>query len=342
MIKRNLQGIYRKKTYMVLERESHSKLAELVHYFLMILIMLTVVAVILESDPILFEQNKHLFKVLEIVSLTVFTVEYILRVWSSGEIKKYRNFKGRIRYMLTPMAIVDLLAVLPVWFGLFIYRDFMILRGLRLIRVFKLTRYSRSMNLLMSVMKQESANLFSAFFVLSILIIIAATGMHIVEAEFQPEQFGTIPKSIWWATVTLTTVGYGDVVPITAAGKIFGIFIVMSGIGMAALPAGILASGFTKEINRRKDRFRNRVINYLADGILDKKERKKLNKLAHELAIPNVEANSVIRDIKNMQLKITELACPHCNTPIEIEHYSDHIHLKPKSRYRKYDDSTSP
>ncbi len=316
---------FRKKIFLILERESHSKLSEFIHYFLMLLIMVTVVAVILESDPILFEKHKLVFKILEIVSLIVFTIEYIFRVWSSAEIKKYRSFKGRIKYMLTPMAIIDLLAVLPVWFGLFVYRDFMILRGLRLIRVFKLTRYSRSMNLLMSVMRQESENLFSAFFVLSILIIIAATGMHIVEASIQPEAFGTIPKAIWWATVTLTTVGYGDVVPITALGKGFGVMIVMSGIGMAALPAGILASGFTKEINRRKDQFKNKVIKFLDDGILDKRERRKLYALAHKLAIPNAEVQTVINEIKGKQLKLSEINCPHCHKAIEIEHFSEHI-----------------
>lgn len=317
---------------MVLERESHSKFAELIHYFLMILILLTVIAVILESDTEIYNKHQTLFWTLEIISLIVFTIEYILRVWSSAEIKKYRTLKGRIKYIFTPMALIDLMAVLPVWFGIFVYRDLMILRSLRLIRVFKLTRYSRSMNLLMSVLRQESANIFSAFFVLTILILIAATGMHIVEGNNQPQAFGTIPKAIWWATVTLTTVGYGDVVPLSAPGKVFGIVILMSGIGMAALPAGILASGFTKEINRRKEQFRHKVINYFSDGVLDKHERKKLRNLAHELAIPNQDVKAVIWEIKQTQLKATELVCPHCDTPIEIEHYSDHIKIKTKSQ----------
>lgn len=320
--------LFRKKTYMLLERESHSKLATFVHYFLMILILLTVVAVILESDKDIYNRHRTLFKVLEILSLTVFTLEYLLRVWSSSELKKFRGWQGRFKYMLTPMALIDLMAVLPSLFGLFFSRDIMVLRSLRLIRVFKLTRYSRSMNLLLSVLKQESANVFSVFFVLSILIIIAATGMYLVEGDSQPEAFGTIPKSIWWATVTLTTVGYGDMVPISAAGKTFGIIILMSGIGMAALPAGILASGFIKEINRRKEKFRHRVITYFSDGVLDKKERKKLRQLAHDLSISNQDAKTVIWEIKRMQLKVTELICPHCDTTIEIEHYSDHIKLK--------------
>jgi len=318
---------------MVLERESHSKFAEFVHYLLMILILLTVIAVILESDAELYKRYFLFFKTLEIISLIIFTIEYILRVWSSAEIKKYRGFRGRIKYMITPMAIIDLLAVLPVWFGIIMYRDFMILRGLRLVRVFKLTRYSRSMHLLTSVLRYESANIFSAFFVLSILIIIAATGMHLVEGDYQPQEFGTIPKAIWWATVTLTTVGYGDVVPMTIAGRIFGIVILISGIGMAALPAGILASGFTKEINRRKELFRNQAINFLSDGILDKKEQKKLKIMAYDLGIPYQDSKNIIWDVSRMQLKVTELQCPHCENPIEIEHYSDNIQIRHKKSH---------
>jgi len=318
----------RKSIYTILERESQSLIDKLVHYSLMLLILLTVIAVILESDSEIYQKHKTIFTILEYISITVFSIEYLLRVWSSAENKKYRKLKGKIRYMLTPMAIIDLLAVLPAWLGIFFSRDFMILRGLRLIRVFKLTRYSRSMNLLISVLRQESANIFSAFFVLTILILIAATGIHIVEGDYQPDKFGSIPRAIWWATVTLTTVGYGDVVPITSAGRIFGIIILMSGIGMAALPAGILASGFTKEINRRKEKFRNKVIGYLSDGVIDYKERKLLKKLAYDLAIPAQDMSAVIWEVKKMQLKTSELICPHCAKPIEVEHYSEHIKIK--------------
>jgi voltage-gated potassium channel len=318
---------YRKKIFVLLENVSGSKAAQFVHYFLMILILITVIAVILESDEEIYLKYKVFFWYLEIFSLIIFSLEYILRVWVSAENKSYKGFKGRIKYMLTPMAIIDLLAVLPAWFGLFVSRDFMILRGLRLIRVFKLTRYSRSMNLLMLVLKQESSNIFSAFFVLMILIIIAATGMHIVEGDTQ-DAFGTIPKAIWWATVTLTTVGYGDVVPITVPGKVFGIIILISGIGMAALPAGILASGYTEEINRRRERFKNQVMYFFADGVLDKHETKKLKQLAYELGIPHQDMKSIIWEIKQMQLKITEIHCPHCDKPVEIEHFSKHIKVK--------------
>lgn len=318
----------RRNVFLILERESPSKLAEFIHYFLMVLILFTVVAVILESDPEIYSQYHDAFIVFEFIALIIFTLEYFLRVWSSAEVKQYRGFRGRLRYIFTPMALVDLIAILPVWFGFFLYKDLMILRSLRLVRVFKLTRHSRSMNLLISVLKQESANIFSAFFILSILIIIAATGIHIVEGNEQPLAFGTIPKAIWWATVTLTTVGYGDVIPISASGKVFGVIIVMSGIGMAALPAGILASGFNKEIQRRNERFKRQVMAFLADGEIDKNERKKLQKLAYNLAISQQDMKAIIWELKKLQLKNTTFSCPHCDQSIVIEHYSDNLRLK--------------
>lgn len=318
----------RKTIYVILERENHSLIDKVVHYTLMGIILMTVIAVILESDVEIAKKHQTLFTIIEYISLTVFTIEYILRVWSSGENSKYKYINGRIKYMFTPMAIIDLLAILPALMGLFISKEFMILRGLRLIRIFKLTRYSRSMNLLTSVLKQESANIFSAFFVLTILILIAATGIYIVEGKIQPENFGSIPKAIWWATVTLTTVGYGDVVPFTTSGKVLGIIILMFGIGMAALPAGILASGFTKEINRRKVLFRNKVMSFISKGELKQRQRNSLKKLAVELSIPPPEVRNVIQEIKSMQLKLTEIKCPHCEKSLEIEHYSSHISLK--------------
>jgi voltage-gated potassium channel len=169
------------------------------------------------------------------------------------------ELKIRLDYVVTPMAMIDLLAILPFFLGFFIADDLIVLRLLRLIRAFKLTRYAHSMNILLSVLKYKATTFFSAFFILGIIIILTATGIHLIEGEVQPEAFGSIPKSLWWATVTLTTVGYGDVIPITATGKLLGGIIAISGITMAALPAGIMASGFSAEISRRRNRFQIEV-----------------------------------------------------------------------------------
>jgi voltage-gated potassium channel len=319
---------WRKRLFQLLEKEKTNQTARLIRVSLMGLILINVVAVILESDPEIFGRYQHFFTTLEVFSLAVFTIEYLLRVWVAVESpdRRFRHpVKGRLRYMLTPMAVVDLLAVAPVWFGMLVYRDLMILRGFRLIRVFKLTRYSRSMDLMVSVLKQEKGTLASAFFILGILIIMAAAGIHLVEGRQQPEAFGTVARAIWWAAVTLTTVGYGDVVPITPAGKAFGTFIVLIGVAMAALPAAILASGFSYEINRRREIFRARVMAMMADGQLDRKERRKLRELAEELGIPPSDASLIIKEITHEVRVFVQTECPHCHFPLQIDNRTGHL-----------------
>ncbi len=319
---------WRKRLYKILEREKANRTARLIRVFLMGLILVNVVAIVLESDPLIFNRYAALFTALEIFSLAVFSVEYLLRVWVAVESPDecFRHpVKGRLRYMLTPMAIVDLLAVAPVWFGILVYRDLMILRGFRLIRVFKLTRYSRSMDLMAAVLKQEKGTLVSAFFILGMLIVMAAAGIHLVEGKQQPEAFGTVLRAIWWAAVTLTTVGYGDVVPVTSIGKAFGTFIVLTGVAMAALPAAILASGFSYEINRRRDVFRTRVMAMMANGQLDCRERKKLLELAEELGMTPSDAQLIIKEVSHEIRVFVQTECPHCHALLQIDNHNGQL-----------------
>jgi voltage-gated potassium channel len=264
--------------------------------------------------------------------LIVFTIEYLLRLWVSVE--KNRKIKsqpilGRIRYMFSPMALIDLLAIAPVYF-IFMGADLMIIRALRLVRIFKLTRYSRSMGLLIAVLKQEAETIISAIFILLILIVISATGIFLVEGDIQPKEFGSIPRALWWATVTLTTVGYGDVVPVTALGKVLGIVIVIMGIGMAALPAGIMASGFTSEINRRREHFKSKVVTRIVEGKLPKSERPWVEELRKELGISRADAGLMIYEARNESKVASHIDCPHCGEPVHIQHRKGTIKLRKK------------
>jgi voltage-gated potassium channel len=260
--------IARQWLYQVLETHDNDRVGRLINSFLMLLIFLNVIVIIATSEAQIDQKFHHLFVIFEMFSLVVFTIEYLLRAWVSIEKPEFSHpVKGRLKYLFTPMALIDLLAILPSIF-LLLGADLLILRALRLVRLFKLTRYSRSMDLLLTVAKQEADTILSAIFILIILIIIAATGIFMIEGDAQPEEFGSIPRALWWATVTLTTVGYGDVVPITIMGRILGIFIVITGIGIAALPAGILASGFTTEINRRRERYKAYITGRIQDGML--------------------------------------------------------------------------
>jgi len=300
--------------YQVLEKNRQGVIPGLINIILILLILANVIVIVISSEKTIQLRYQGFFDSFEIVSLVIFTIEYIIRVWVSIERSrkaKSQPIMGRFRYMFTPMALVDLLAILPSYLAFF-GTDLLVLRALRLIRVFKLTRYSPSMELLVTVIKQEAETIMSAIFVLLILIVISATGIYLVEGDIQPEPFGSIPRALWWSTVTLTTVGYGDAVPITVLGKTLGIIIVITGIGMAALPAGIIASGFTAEVGRRRERFKMAIMSWLEDGTFDKHEKKDFDILRKQLAISRSDAALMIREARRELKHNKSGSCPKC------------------------------
>lgn len=223
---------------------------------LMILILLNVVAVVLESvDSIRAEYGTY-FDWFEGVSVAVFSVEYLLRLWVSSVDEKFRGrIVGRLRYALTPMAIIDLLAILPAFLPLIFAFDLRIMRVLRLFRLFrllKMARYVHSLDSLHRVLNAKKETLLVTTVLISIKLLFASSLMYVLENEVQPDKFPDIPSALWWGIATLTTVGYGDVYPITGAGKLLGGSIAFLGIGLFALPAGIIASGFAEEVERRR------------------------------------------------------------------------------------------
>ncbi len=252
--------LYRQKirTYEILEKASAGdRTSRLVDSFIMVLIVLNVVMVVLETVPSLAARYAYFFEVSEAFSVSVFTVEYLLRLWTSTADPRFsRPVTGQIKYVFTPMALVDLIAVLPFYLPMVISVDLRVLRAMRLmrlLRLFKLGRYSESMQTLGNVLKDKRDELYVTMFVLLIMLVIASSLMYFAEHEVQREVFPSIPAAMWWGIVTLTTVGYGDVYPITPLGKVLGAIIALLGIGMFALPAGILGSGFAEEIERRKE-----------------------------------------------------------------------------------------
>jgi len=218
------------------------------------LIVLNVIAVILETEPGLFQRYKIQFEVFDTFSVFVFALEYVIRLWVCTEEPKYRSpVRGRIRYALEPLTIIDLFSFLP-FFLPFVSVDLRFIRSVRLIRlfrVFKMGRYSESLNTLVRVIKSKKEELLVTMYAGFILLVIASSFMYLVEHEAQPEVFSSIPDAMWWGAVTLTTVGYGDVYPKTLLGKMLGACIAMLGIGLFALPAGIIASGFAAELQNK-------------------------------------------------------------------------------------------
>jgi len=229
--------------------------------FIMTLIALNVIAVILETVESLAQQFTSFFWTFEVVSVIIFTVEYILRLWVCTENKKYKHsIIGRIRFAFTVLPMIDLLAILPFYIPMIIPVDLRFLRAIRLIRLFRLFkvgRYSRSVKLLGSVLRSKKEELVVTVFAVFILLICASSVMYLVEKQAQPDNFSSIPAAMWWGVATLTTVGYGDVYPITTIGKIAGAVIALLGIGLFALPTGILASGLIVAI-QKKDKDKKR------------------------------------------------------------------------------------
>jgi voltage-gated potassium channel len=228
--------------------------ARLVSAVLVTLIVLNVIAFALETVPAIAEAYGPWLEAFEVFSIAVFTIEYGLRIWSSVEVPVRRHdspWRERLAFALRPMQLIDLAAILPAYLGVIFALDLRVLRVLRLLRFFKLARYSPALHSLGRAVSSERRALAAALLVMVSLVLFAASGMHIIEGKVQPAAFGTVPDAMWWAVVTLATIGYGDVVPVTALGKLFTSFVVLIGLGVFALPIGIIATGFSQEMTRR-------------------------------------------------------------------------------------------
>jgi len=253
-----LKSLKRKVYDVLIDVEVDKRADRLVALFLMLLIIANGLAVMLETVKELEIKYSRYFYLFELVSVAVFTLEYVLRLWAVTLDPVYKNpVGGRLRYVLTPMAFIDLAAILPFYLPIALTIDLRILRLLRLIRIFrlfKMTRYVESMRTFHNVFRAKKTELSLTLMLILLLLVFASSAMYAVENAAQPEKFSSIPETLWWGVITLTTIGYGDVYPITPLGKIIGGIIAFLGIGLFALPAGILASGFSDELRKRRDR----------------------------------------------------------------------------------------
>jgi voltage-gated potassium channel len=245
---------FRERVYYFIEPGDDS--GRVVDFAILSLIFLNVVALILETVEPIHRISPLAFKIFEDVSIAVFTVEYLLRLWCCTAIPRFSHpLYGRLRYVISPLAIVDLVAILPFFLPL-LGLDMRFVRAIRLLRIFrviKLARYSSALRLLGRVLVGKKEELASIFFVLIILLVLSSSLMYFVEHEAQPAAFPSIPATMWWGIITLTTVGYGDTFPITGLGQSIAAVIAILGIGMFALPAGILGAGFVEELQKKRE-----------------------------------------------------------------------------------------
>ncbi|MFM9263746.1 ion transporter [Tychonema sp. BBK16] len=247
----------KKIIYEILEISTSTNLYSLADdIIIQSLIVLNITAFIASTSADLSATYHQTFENIEIVSSLVFSLEYILRMWVCTVDTKYSHpIWGRIKYALTPLSLIDLFSILPFYLLLlfpnlsFVY----LISLLRLLRLIKISRYSESVRTLGTVLYAKKEELLATAFAVFILLVFASSLMYFVESSAQPKSFGSIPDAMWWGVVTLTTVGYGDIYPITPIGRFLGSMLAFLGIGIFALPAGIISSGFSEEVQRRKE-----------------------------------------------------------------------------------------
>jgi len=245
----------RKRIYEILEQAMpDDRVSRVTHAALVVLTLSSVASVVFESVPYYAEHYEPLFLSLELLTVVLFTLEYAFRLWVAPLHPPYRRLKmWRVvaRHVFSLPALIDLLTILPFYLTLIMPTDLRAFIIFRIFRFLKLARYSPGIRSLYEAILQEKRALLACLIILASLVLVAASVMHLIEHDAQPEKFGTIPEAMWWAVVTLTTVGYGDVVPVTALGKVVAGLVAIMGLGMLALPVGIVATSFTEVIHRR-------------------------------------------------------------------------------------------
>ncbi|QUA54658.1 ion transporter [Aristaeella lactis] len=248
----------KKRIYEIISKAEEGDLvSKIFDWSIMILIALSIISIILESFVSIYDKYHSVFQIFEVITVVVFTIEYLLRIWTA-DLLFPESKHPRLKYVFSFMAIIDLLAILPFYLP-FISADLRFLRMMRLfrlfrlLRVFKLGRYFEALQIIVKVIKTSGPQLIMSVVICFFVMLFSAIIMYTVENPVQPEQFPNVISSLWWAICTLTTVGYGDVYPITHVGRLFASLISLVGIGIIAIPTGIIAAGFNQAITRDKE-----------------------------------------------------------------------------------------
>lgn len=303
----------RPAVYGLLNPAEHSTLFDLSGNLLIIaLVLINLAAMALETEASIAAAFAPQLFLLELFSVAFFTVEYALRIWSSTIGPRYHT---RLRYISSLESVIDLLAILPFYIGLLFDMDLRFFIAFRLFRLFKLFRYFSPLVVLANVLGAEARSFSAAILVMLVLVFIAATGVYFFEADAQPESLGSIPKAMWWSIVSLTTLGYGDVVPITLGGRVFAGAMTLCAIGIVALPAGMLASRFSEELDKRKVEFSEFVASMIESDDLGDDEELLLEQKRQTLCLSRHDAQLLKRKtLKGAEAKKSSAAkfCPHC------------------------------
>lgn len=270
----------RQKTYSLLNATPTSgRLHQQLDLILVIFIVLSVLSVVLETVPTIYGPLASAFTVFDEISVAVFTIEFLLRWYAAPEANPSKPaMSQRTAWLRKPTSIVDLVAIAPWYISLFTggTLDLRFVRILRVLRVLKLTRYNTAMKTFSDVLQREQRAFFAALFVTFLITILAGAIVYEFEHAVQPEKFDTMPRAMYWAVITLASVGYGDISPVTPIGQAFTMLLALLGIGIVALPAGILGSAFSDQLHRQREEMIQKVEDALADGVITAEEEREL------------------------------------------------------------------
>ena len=286
----------------ILEGSPSQPMSRYAEWLISTVVLVNCSAVILDSVPEIHAAHKDFFHELEFWSVMFFTLEYVMRVWSLGAkfaAAEGGAWKGRKGYIFSPFGLVDFFATMPYYMHIFFpYLDLRILRVLRLLRILKLSKYNTALQDLYQAVYSERQAFGSAVFLLTIATVVSASLMHFAEGHEQPEFFGTIPHSIYWAIITITS-GYGNVEPMTKAGEAIALITGFLGVCMAAIMTGIVASAFSNQVARKKAAFEAQIREIFSDGVVSEEEKETLKRLQAHYRLTDVQVEAMLQRAQN-------------------------------------------
>ena len=327
----NRERTFRQKIHALMFESAYGgKLKEFFDVFIGVWVLISVLAVVMETVASVTYLINIEFVILDTIAVAIFTLEFMMRIYSSVEEPGHRNpLTGRIKEFTKPSTFIDFLAILPFFLEVLLrdHLDLRFLRIFRLARLLKLTRGSDATATLFKVIKREWPVMSAAAFIMILLIILTASLGYLVEHAAQPEKFENIPTAIYWAVITLASVGYGDISPITPIGRAITVIMSLLGIGIFAIPAGLLASAFSDQLHKERESLKANILRMLGDGELDEEEMALLRSEAKRLHLTVEEMNSILEVLQLemesarkslMQLPVNVIA----QTPLHaVEHY---------------------
>lgn len=286
------------RVHSLLEAGKGKDLAsKVVDYILIILVIASIFCVIVGSVPEINERYQGPLRAFEVFTIIIFSIEYTLRIWTSPI--KYQGEKlPHLKYVFSFYGLIDLLAILPFYISYFGFGvDLRVLRAIRMMRILKISHYNSALQDLFDAIYDERKTFISAIYIFGVALLISSSLIYYAEYQSQPEAFRSIPDAIWWSIITLTTVGYGDVSPVTLLGKTIGAITALMGVCTVALLTGIVANAFSAQLSRKKSVFRSEVFKALHDGIITIEEKEHLNALKDDFNLTQQHADSIFDEV---------------------------------------------